>query len=94
MERFLIELTHEEDHESCVRALAATERHGGHFATNVEWGCKAGVHSGWLIVDLDHEYQAKQMIAPEFRDDARIVKLDKFTRDEILSWVAKLESKE
>lgn len=95
MRRYLIELTHGDDHAECVRALAATERHGGHFATNVEWGCKSGVHTGWLIVELDNHHQGMQMIPPEFREDeCRIVALNKFTRKEILSWVAELENKE
>lgn len=94
MQRYLIELTHGSDHEECVRALAATERHGGHFAINVEWGCKAGVHTGWLIVELDNKGQAMQMIPPEFREDeCRIVRLDKFTKQEILGWVAALKDK-
>jgi hypothetical protein len=91
MQRYLIEVPHSDDHEACVRALGATQRYGGHFATNVDWGCKGGVHSGWLIVEVKNRHQAMQMVAPEFRDEVRIVELNKFTREEIRSWVAELD---
>ena len=92
MQRYLIQVTHSDDHKACVLALAATERNGGHFATNIDWGCKAGVHSGWLIVELDNRTRAMQMIPSEFREDeVRIVELNKFTREEILSWVDELD---
>lgn len=91
MPRYLIQLTHESDHEVCVRALRAIERYGGHLFTYADWGCKAGVHSGWLIVDLDSRDEALQMVPPEFRQEARIVELNRFTKEEIASWVDKLD---
>jgi hypothetical protein len=90
MPRYLISLTHGADHEVCVRALHSIERYGGHLFTHAEWGCKAGVHSGWLVVELDSRDAAMQMIPPEFRDDAQVVELNKFTHEEIAEWVAKL----
>ena len=88
MPRYLIELTHEDEHSACVRALQALERHGSHLVTHADWGCKAGVHCGWLIVDVDTQAEAQMMVPPEFRSDARIVELNRYTREEIVSWVA------
>jgi hypothetical protein len=46
----------------------------------VEWGCKAGVHSSWFIVDLSKREEAILMDPPEFRQDAVIVELNQFTK--------------
>lgn len=51
--RFLIEFNHSTEHEGCVRALHAIMNYGSHLITNADWGCEDGVHSGWLIADLD-----------------------------------------
>lgn len=91
MPRYLIHLTHGSDHEVCVRALAAIERYGGHLFTNVDWGCKSGNHSGWLVVELNSRDEAMQMVPPEFRKETQIVELNRFTREEIAAWVAKLD---
>jgi len=90
MGRYLIHLTHGDEHEACVRALRAIERYGGHLFTNADWGCKAGVHSGWLIAELDSREQALQMVPPEFRNEASVIELNRFTSDEIRAWVGKL----
>jgi hypothetical protein len=91
MPRYLIEVKHDEGHAACVRALDAIESYGSHFFTNADWGCKDGVHSCWVIADLENRDEAKLMIHPEFRHDARIVQLNKFTRDEIARLVAGLK---
>ena len=89
--RYIIQLPHGSDSKVCVRALHAIERYGGHFFTNAEWGCKAGVHSGWAIVELNKREEATLMVPPEFRQDAVIVELNRFTKDEMASWSAHLE---
>jgi len=88
MPRYLIELTHADERTACVKALQALERHGSHLVTHADWGCHAGVHCGWLIVELDSRTEATMIMPPEFRDDARIVELNRFTRNEVVSWVA------
>jgi hypothetical protein len=59
MPRFLIQLSHRDEHEACVRALGALERYGSHFLTHADWGCKDGVHCGEdiraLIAELESE---------------------------------------
>jgi len=85
MPRYLIELTHEDDHVACVQALDAIQRYGAHIFTNAEWGCKVGVHCGWLIVELDSEREAMQLVPPEFRDSARIVEIERFSREYVMS---------
>ncbi len=91
MPRFLIELTHEDEHDACIRALHAIEKYGSHFMTNSDWGCEAGVHSGWLIGEFDSRDEALNMVPPEFRREARIVELNRFTKERIHSLIAELE---
>ncbi len=85
MSRFLIELTHEDEHTACLKALRAIERYGAHLLTAMDWGCKVGTHSGWLIAEVDNRDEAARLVPPEFRKEARIVELNKFTREEIAS---------
>jgi hypothetical protein len=51
----------------------------------------AGTHSGWVIAELDGRDEAMQMVPPEFREEARIVELNQFTREQIVSLIAELE---
>jgi hypothetical protein len=51
--------------------------------TRAEWGCRDGVHKGWIIVDADSKEDARNMIPPNFREKAEITGLNKFTIDEI-----------
>lgn len=92
MPYYLVELSHGSEHVACVRALRAIEQSGSHFVTQAHWGCKDGVHSGWLIADVDGRDDAARLVPPEFRQEARIVELNKFTREGIAALVAELES--
>ncbi|HXI04090.1 MAG TPA: hypothetical protein VNI57_13015 [Candidatus Saccharimonadales bacterium] len=83
MPRYLIIVPHRDDKSGCVKALSALDSYGSHFVTNAEFGCSDGTHTGWLLADLESRAQAQQIIPPEFRGDAKIVELQKFTREEI-----------
>ena len=92
MPRFLIEIPHEDEHDACVRALHALEVYGSHFITQADFGCRNGVHAGWLIADLENREDAQRIVPPEFRGDARIVELNRFTREEIKALIRELEA--
>lgn len=91
MPRYLIEMPHEDEHAACVKALRTIELYGSHLLTNAEWGCKGGVHCGWLIVELNNRNEAIQMVPPEYRNEVRIVELNRFTKEQIASLIAELE---
>lgn len=91
MPRYLIQLTHGDDHVACVRALEVIERWGSHFLTHAHWGCKTGVHSGWLIGEFSGPDEAMQIVPPQFRTEARIVEVDRFSKEDLASWIAELE---
>jgi hypothetical protein len=90
----MIQLSHDDEHKACVRALHALEQYGSHFVTHADWGCKDGTHTGWMVADVDSREEAMAIVPPEFRHQAVVVKLNHFTREEIASYVAELERSE
>jgi hypothetical protein len=83
MKRFLIEVPHEEQIVACSHAREVFLETGSHFLTNADWGCKDGVHKAWLIVEVDSKEQARAILPPMYRTQAKIVQLNKFTVVEV-----------
>ena len=81
--RFLIEVQHEEPVAACARAVEVFLRTGSHFLSHAEWGCKDGVHKAWIIVDVDNKEDARRIVPPPFRADAKVVQLNTFSMTEI-----------
>ena len=48
------------------------------------------MHKSWLIVDVDCKNTAKCIVPPNFRGDAKVIQLNKFTPQEIQNLVQKL----
>ena len=93
MPKFLIEVPHEADTLECTRVVHVFLSTGSHFLTNAEWGCKSGVHSAWMLVDMDSKADALAIVPPAFRAHARIVGLTRFTLAEIEPALRKLEER-
>jgi len=83
MARFLIEVPHDPEVLACARAVQVFLATGSHLLTHADWGCKDGVHSAWLIVDADSKEEARYVVPPAFRTDAKITGLNTFTIEEI-----------
>jgi hypothetical protein len=83
MPRFLVECPHEADETACVKAVEAFLRTGSHFLTRADWGCKDGDHKAWMIVEVETKDEARGILPPHFRRDAKVVKLNYFTMTEI-----------
>ncbi len=83
MEKFLIEVPHEETESECINAVRIFYQTGSHFLTNAEWGCEDGEHKAWLLVDVENKDQARQILPSAFRSKAKIIRLNKFTRQEM-----------
>jgi hypothetical protein len=83
MSKYLIEVEHDEDTIACAHAVRLLITTGSHFLTNADWGCKDGVHKAWIIADLENKEEARSILPPEMRSDAKIVQLNKFTLEEI-----------
>jgi hypothetical protein len=81
--RFLIEISHDPEELACARVVKVFLASGSHLLTNADWGCKDGVHSAWLIVEVDTKELARLTIPVPFRADAKIVALNKYSLEEI-----------
>ena len=79
MDRYLIETPHTND--NCLMLLDALNAQG--YLNNFDWGCEAGVHTGWAIINAENEAQARLSVPPLVRNLARIVRLNKFSEEDV-----------
>jgi hypothetical protein len=79
MDRYLIESAHQP--KDCKLIIIQIKAAG--YLYHFDWGCKAGVHSGWAIIEAENEAQALLVVPPLLRSQARIVKLNKFNPQDI-----------
>ncbi len=91
MPRYLIEMTHDDNHYSCVMALQAIQKDGSHLLTRIDWGCEDGVHRGWFVAELDSREEAIRLVPPALRGESRVIEVKNFDVDEIADLVANLE---
>ena len=83
MPRFLIEVAHEEEVVTCAKVVQVFLSTGSHFLTHADWGCMDGSHRAWIIVDVASKEDARYILPPAFRAQAKIVQLNYFNMDEI-----------
>jgi hypothetical protein len=83
MARFLIEVPHDSGIAGCAAAVETFLKTGSHFLTHADWGCKDGDHRAWIILDVDSRDDARAVIPPLFRGDARVVQLNTWTMREV-----------
>jgi hypothetical protein len=83
MARFLIEVPHDAEKTACARAIQIFLTTGSHFLRNADWGCSDGDHKAWMIVELDSKEDARSVVPPAYRSQAKIVRLDTFTMEEV-----------
>ncbi len=83
MARYLIELAHEASEQACNIAIQTLLSTGSHFLTNAEWGCKDEVHKCWIIVDFNSKEEARTILPPVYRNEAKIINLSRYTLDSL-----------
>ena len=89
MGKFLIEVPHEEEVIACARVVEIFLKTGSHFVSHADWGCRDGEHKSWIIIDVDSKEEARRVLPPAFRSQAKIVSLNKFSMEEIDDIVSK-----
>jgi hypothetical protein len=89
MARFLIEVPHEDKAKECALAVKILLSSGSHYMTHAEFGCLDGEHKAWIIVEVDSKEEARFIIPPVYRSQAKIVKLNKFSLEEINEFLEK-----
>lgn len=83
MPKFLVEVPHEADTLACARVVKIFLETGSHYLTHAEWGCEDGEHKAWMMVEADDHDEARMVVPPAFRGDACVVRLNRFSMDEI-----------
>lgn len=83
METYLIEVPHANTKQDCLNAMRIFLESGSHFLANAEWGCTDGEHKAIMVVQLDSKNEAKQLLPPLYRPNAKITRLRKFSMGDI-----------
>jgi hypothetical protein len=83
MDRFLIEVPHAEDIVGCAHVVQTFLQTGSHYLTNADWGCEDGDHRAFMIVEANDREEARMIVPPPHRHQAHVVRLTKFTPDEV-----------
>ena len=76
--RFLIEVSHEAEVASCVQAVKIFKNTGSHYLTHADFGCADGIHSAWIIAEAENHAEARLIVPPPFRADARVIQLKQY----------------
>ncbi|MBZ5516986.1 MAG: hypothetical protein LAN62_19475, partial [Acidobacteriia bacterium] len=83
MARFLVEVPHDAERVACARVVELFLKTGSHFLSHADWGCMDGDHRAWFIADVDSKDEARAILPPALRSQARIVRLNYFTMEEV-----------
>lgn len=53
------------------------------YLNNFDWGCKAGIHKGWVIIEATNESEAMLVVPPFLRSKAKAVTLVKSKPEQV-----------
>jgi hypothetical protein len=81
MSRFLLEVPHEA--VACARAAQVFLNAGSHFLTHADRGCTDGEHKAWIIAEVDSKDEARSILPPALRPQAKITRLNYYSLDQI-----------
>jgi len=83
MARYMVESPHTK--EECLRALDEILAEGPAVLNKFDWGCQSGDHTGYALVDAEGEAEVRKMIPSFLRNKTKIIKVGKFTPEQIRS---------
>jgi hypothetical protein len=89
MARYLVECRHVP--EECTEALDSVLGHSRELLNRFDWGCKAGEHVGWAVLEAQDESTARMLLPTSVRTGAHVVALNKFSAEEVSSFHADKE---
>ena len=81
MAKYMIEAPHTQ--EECLAALDEILATGPELLAQFQWGCMAGVHNGWALVEAESESAVRDMLPAAQRDRWSTTEVTKFTPDQI-----------
>ena len=82
-QRFLVMAPHTK--EECLKTLDETQAFSKELLAKIDWGCMAGDHTAYVVLTAKDEDAVKKMLPADWTK-ARIVKVNKFTPEEIVSF--------
>ena len=83
MARFLIEVPHAAEPAACARVVEIFLKSGSHFLTHTAWCCMEWEPKAWIVADVKSREEARAILPPALRSEAKIVQLNFFTMEEI-----------
>jgi hypothetical protein len=81
---YLIESSH--SREECLQTLDDVLARGPGFLSKFDWGCMAGDHTGWAVIEAPNDTAARSMVPAVVRGKARVIEVTKFTPEQIRSF--------
>ncbi|HLF77172.1 MAG TPA: hypothetical protein VJB57_06725 [Dehalococcoidia bacterium] len=84
MARYIVEIEHTP--EDCVAALDSVVAMSKELIGRFDWGCKAGAHTGWAVMEARDEATARMLLPTVARQSAKVVQLNKFTVEDVQSF--------
>ena len=81
MDRYLVILPHTV--EECKKAVKQVEAIGA--ITHFDWGCMDGDHTGYVTLEADSKQEALMVVPTIERRQARVIKLTKFSPEQVKS---------
>jgi len=83
MPRYLIEVPHRNSKKSCDLSVSIFKSTGSHFLTNADFGCHDNVHKAWIKVEVDSKEEARRIVPPPLRENAKVIRVEKLVLEEI-----------
>ena len=72
--------------EECLKALDELAERGPSLLDKSYLACNAGEHRGYAFVEAGSEYEAREMVPTALREQARVIRVDRFTPEQIRSF--------
>lgn len=73
--------------EDCAKVIKLTLAIG--YLTHYHWGCKAGVHTAWAMIEADNEKEALLSVPTVIRDKSKAIEIVQFDPNDVQTWEAK-----
>ena len=83
MPKFMIEVPHSADPIECARVVQVFLGTGSHFLAQAEWGCADGVHSAYMVVDVENKQEALRIVPPQYQARTKLIGLNRFSMSDI-----------
>ena len=79
--KYLVESPHTK--EECLRELDGLAAKGNDVLMKFSWGCMAGEHTGYAILEADSEAAARSVVPEVVRSKVRVHPVSTFTAKDI-----------